>query len=102
MAFMEPGQGREHRIALQEAYDYVGKHYDVETNDPQLLDPAPEGSLLQVEITGCHCLLIEPWVLLVATGVFALKTANCSAVRGLPVKNSTNSGKSIDPSLFLS
>ncbi len=64
MAFMEGnGIGRERRIAAAEVYEYLAKNYDCETNAPQILDPIPEQSLLEVQVTGCHNLLIEPWVL---------------------------------------
>jgi hypothetical protein len=64
MAFMEAnGIGKERRIACAEVYEYLAKNYNCETNAPQLLDPVPENSLLEVQVTGCHNLLIEPWVL---------------------------------------
>jgi hypothetical protein len=64
MAFMEAnGIGKERRVAAAEVYEYIAAHYDCETNAPQILDPVPDNSLLEVQVTGCHNLLIEPWVL---------------------------------------
>jgi len=42
-----------------EMFQWIGDHYDCETNEPQLLAEPPVGSLFQVEFTGCHCMLID-------------------------------------------
>ena len=47
------------RILAQEAHDYLREYADVQTNEPQLIDPIPDGSLVPVTFTGCHCLLIK-------------------------------------------
>lgn len=52
-----------YRVSAPEVYSYIGQHYDYESNQPQILDPAPAGSLLEVRFTGCHCLLIRRDVL---------------------------------------
>ena len=50
-------------IMVDEVYEYARTHMDTRTNEPQLVDPIPEGSLVDVDITGCHCLLIQREVL---------------------------------------
>lgn len=52
-----------YRIPVDVVYDYLRIHADVETNAPQVVDPIPEGSLFEVDFTGCHCLLIKREVL---------------------------------------
>jgi hypothetical protein len=48
-----------YEVLASEVYQFVGQHYDYETNDSQIIDPAPEGSLVPVSFTGCHCLLVR-------------------------------------------
>lgn len=57
-------------VQAPEVYAFIAAHYDAMTNEPQMLDAAPQDSLLEVGFTGCHCLLIrrdvleamaEPW-----------------------------------------
>jgi hypothetical protein len=50
-------------VAAPDIYAWIGEHYDYESNEPQMLDPPPEGSLYPVDFTGCHCLLIKRHVL---------------------------------------
>lgn len=56
----EPGS---YHVLVDEVYNYLREHADVKTNDPQALAPVPPGSLVDVDITGCHCLLIKREVL---------------------------------------
>lgn len=56
----EPGS---YHVLVDEVYNYLRLHADVETNEPQAITPIPEDSLQPVDITGCHCLLIEREVL---------------------------------------
>lgn len=49
--------------SVDEVYNYLHEHADVETNDPQIVDPVPAGSLYECDITGCHCVLIKRAVL---------------------------------------
>ena len=56
----EPGK---YLVLVDEPYNYLREHANVETNDPQAISPIPEGSLWDVDITGCHCLLIKREVL---------------------------------------
>jgi len=42
-----------------EMFQWIGDHYDCETNEPQLLPEPPRDSLFSVEFTGCHCMLID-------------------------------------------
>lgn len=53
-----------YRIPVNEVYMYLREYADVETNEPQAIDPVPPGSLFEVDFTGCHCLLIKREVLL--------------------------------------
>jgi hypothetical protein len=50
-------------VVVNEVYRYLLRYADVTTNDPQIIDPIPEGSLFAADITGCHCLLIRRDVL---------------------------------------
>ena len=50
-------------IRVNEVHEFMRQHYDLRTNDPQIVDPVPVDSLFQVDFTGCHCLLIERGVL---------------------------------------
>ena len=52
-----------HLIPVDEVYNYLLEYADVTVNAPQAIDPIPEGSLLEVDFTGCHCLLIKRHVL---------------------------------------
>jgi len=65
MAFKgeKPDQPGAYMVLIDEVYNYLREHANVETNDPQVIDPVPEGSLVDVDITGCHCLLIKREVL---------------------------------------
>jgi len=56
----EPGQ---YNIQAPEVYAWCAKHFDCTTNLPQILETAPQDSLLEVGFTGCHCLLIRRDVL---------------------------------------
>ena len=51
------------RIPIDEVYEFFRMHANRRTNEPQLLDPIPRDSLLKVNFTGCHCLLIRRIVL---------------------------------------
>ena len=52
-----------YHVLVDEVYNYLRQYANVETNDPQCLDPIPPDSLVDVDITGCHCLLIKREVL---------------------------------------
>jgi hypothetical protein len=52
-----------YRIMASEVHDFIGRHYDYESNQPQILEPPPPGCLLEVGFTGCHCLLVQRDVL---------------------------------------
>ena len=52
-----------YHIAVDEVYNYLREHADVETNSPQIIDPVPPGSLFECDFTGCHCVLIKREVL---------------------------------------
>jgi len=52
-----------YRVQTTEIYEFIGQHYDYESNRPQMLDPAPPGCLLETGFTGCHCLLVKREVL---------------------------------------
>jgi len=58
----EPGS-EEYRIPVDEVYNYLRVNADVETNDPQAIEPVPVDSLFECDFTGCHCLLIKREVL---------------------------------------
>jgi hypothetical protein len=58
----EPGSNR-WNVVVNEVYNYLRLYADVTTNAPQAIDPIPEGSLFEADITGCHCLLIRRDVL---------------------------------------
>jgi hypothetical protein len=51
------------KVVIYEVYEYLRHYADVEINGPQIIDPIPEGSLFEADITGCHCLLIRRDVL---------------------------------------
>lgn len=50
-------------VQAPEVYSWIAQHFDATTNEPQMLDTAPQDSLLEVGFTGCHCLLIRRDVL---------------------------------------
>lgn len=63
----ETGQ---YRVQAPEVYGWIAQNLDALTNAPQILEDAPQDSLLEVGFTGAHCLLIgrdaledmeEPW-----------------------------------------
>jgi GT2 family glycosyltransferase len=64
MAFGEQTEGDKYRMLNQEAYDYLRRFGDCTINGPQIIDPLPPKSLVEVTFTGCHCLLIKREVLL--------------------------------------
>jgi len=53
-----PDTGK-YRIQAPEVYQFAAEHYDCTSNRPQILEPPPQGSLLETGFTGCHCLLIR-------------------------------------------
>lgn len=55
--------GKHYRISAAEVYEWIGQYYDYESNEPQILEAPPPGALLEVDFTGCHCLLIRRDVL---------------------------------------
>jgi len=57
-----PGS-EDYRIQATEVYEWSAQWYDCTTNAPQMLEIAPQDSLLEVGFTGCHCLLIRRDVL---------------------------------------
>jgi len=57
-----PGS-EDYRIQATEVYEWAAQWYDCTTNAPQMLEIAPQDSLLEVGFTGCHCLLIRRDVL---------------------------------------
>lgn len=71
MALKGSGEHEEgYRVQAPEIYGWIARHFDATTNEPQVLEDAPQDSLLEVGFTGCHCLLIrrdvlqdmeEPW-----------------------------------------
>jgi hypothetical protein len=65
MAFLgeKEDQPGAYHVLVDEVYEFLRAHANYETNDPQAIDPIPEGSLQPVDITGCHCLLIKREVL---------------------------------------
>ena len=58
----EPGSDDYH-VPVDEIYNYLREHADVETNEPQVINPVPPDSLFECDFTGCHCLLIKREVL---------------------------------------
>jgi len=65
MAFKgeKPDQPGAYFILIDEVYNYLREHANVETNAPQCIEPVPEGRLWDVDICGCHCLLVKRDVL---------------------------------------
>lgn len=58
-AFRGLVEGDIYRLVAADVYAFIGEHYNYESNDPQILDVPPEGSLYSVDFTGCHCLLVK-------------------------------------------
>lgn len=56
----EPGA---YHVLVDEVFNFLSAYADTMTNNPQVINPIPEGSLVDVDITGCHCLLIQREVL---------------------------------------
>jgi hypothetical protein len=52
-----------YRIPTEVVAQFLNEHADITTNDPQAIEPVPEGSLFEVDFTGCHCVLIKREVL---------------------------------------
>ena len=57
-------------VLLDEVHTWVERHRELMSSKPVVLDPRPPDSLIEVDRTGCHCLLIrrdvlqaipEPW-----------------------------------------
>jgi hypothetical protein len=63
MALKEQRADGTFRVQASEVYGFIGQHYDYVSNQPQILNPAPPGCLLETRWTGCHCLLIHRDVL---------------------------------------
>ena len=59
MVFKGKGEGENYQIAAQETYKFAGKHFNCETNAPQVLGVPPPNALFEVDFTGCHCLLTK-------------------------------------------
>lgn len=51
------------RVPIDAVYNFLKMHADCRTNEPQLINPIPGDSLLEVNFTGCHCLLVRRCVL---------------------------------------
>jgi hypothetical protein len=54
------GDGR-HNIVTGEAAEYLNEYADITSNEPQILDN--DEGLVELDFTGCHCLLIKREVL---------------------------------------
>ncbi|HUT62259.1 MAG TPA: hypothetical protein VNA25_30850 [Phycisphaerae bacterium] len=63
MALAEQNATGAFRVQAAEIYRFIGQYHDCTSNEPAILDPPPEGSLLMTGFTGCHCLLIRRDVL---------------------------------------
>lgn len=62
-----PGQ---FRVRMDEVHEWVNRHRELMSSKPVVLEPRPPDSLIEVDRTGCHCVLIrrdvlqaipEPW-----------------------------------------
>ncbi len=62
-----PGQ---FQVRMDEVHEWINRHRELMTSKPVVLDPRPPDSLIEVDRTGCHCVLIrrdvlqaipEPW-----------------------------------------
>lgn len=62
-----PGQ---FRVRMDEVHSWINRHRELMTSKPVVLEPRPPDSLIEVDRTGCHCVLIrrdvfeaipEPW-----------------------------------------
>ena len=51
--------GKSYRNQGPEIYEFIGRHHDYLSNEPQMLETPPEDSLLETGFTGCHCLLVK-------------------------------------------
>ena len=63
MALKDRNEKGMYRVQGPEVYEWIGKYMNATSNEPQLLDSPPPGALLEVDFTGCHCLLIRREVL---------------------------------------
>ena len=63
MALKGENEDGSHRVQAPEVYAWIAEWFDSTTNAPQILESAPQDSLLEVGFTGCHCLLIRRDVL---------------------------------------
>ena len=52
-----------YRIPIEVVAQFLNEYADITTNAPQAITPVPEGSLFEVDFTGCHCVLIQRSVL---------------------------------------
>jgi hypothetical protein len=52
-----------YRVPTETVAQFLNEHADITTNDPQTVTPIPVDSLLEVDFTGCHCVLIRRDVL---------------------------------------
>jgi len=62
-----PGQ---FQVRMDEVHGWIDRHRELMTSRPVVLEPRPPDSLIEVDRTGCHCVLIrrdvfktipEPW-----------------------------------------
>lgn len=52
-----------YKMSVDEVYNFLHTYADVETNNPQCIEPVPVDSLFECDFTGCHCVLIKREVL---------------------------------------
>ena len=61
------GESAEHpgqfRVRLDEVHDWINRHRELMSSRPVVLEPRPPDSLIEVDRTGCHCVLIRRDVL---------------------------------------
>ena len=66
----DPDQPRPFQVLLDEVHEWVNRHRELMSSKPVVLEPRPPDSLIEVDRTGCHCVLIrrdvlqtipEPW-----------------------------------------
>ena len=54
-----PDHEDKYKIQIAETRDWIRRHEALWTNEPVVLEPRPDDALVEVDFTGCHCLLVH-------------------------------------------
>lgn len=60
----QPDDPEAFQTRIDEVREFVGKHQEMVSSKPVVVEPRPDDALYEVDRTGCHCVLIRRDVLL--------------------------------------